>query len=236
MLAYAYAYEMEAPASRIPGLVAEHQAACVAAGPALCQITASTLTNSGKDDAQASLQLRGAPAWLTQFRGRLSHDAQQAGGRVVRDNVTTEDLARQITDIQAAIRAKTALRDRLQTMLETHPGKIDDLLEVEKTLADTQGELDATQSELAMMRQRVETSVVTIDYHAAGAFAAGGAWRPLALALSQSTKLFAGTLAALVAVLVAVAPWAAVTAMAAWLVAWLRRSRAKRPSAGQPSP
>ncbi len=234
MLAYAYAYEMEAPASRIAGLVAEHQAACAAAGPALCQVTAATLTNDGKDDAHASLQIRAAPAWLTPFRSRLGHDAQKAGGRIVRDHTTTEDLARQITDTQAAIRAKSALRDRLQTMLQTRPGKLEDLLEVEKTLAETQGDLDATQSELAMMQQRVQTSDLTIDYQAKGAFAANGVWRPVADAFGHSTKIFAGTLAMLVTLVVALAPWAAIGGALWWAAHWVRRSRSKRSSALRP--
>ena len=76
----------------------------------------------------------------------------------------SEDLTRQIVDTEAAVRARTALRDRLQAILATRPGKLSDLLEVEKELARVQGELDATQSELAVMRTRVVTSLLTITY------------------------------------------------------------------------
>ena len=63
MLAYAYAYGVEAPPARIVDLVAKHQRACAAAGAAVCQMTGSTMETQGRDQIHATLALRATPAW-----------------------------------------------------------------------------------------------------------------------------------------------------------------------------
>jgi hypothetical protein len=207
-LAYIYTYDVAAPGKALPDLMAHDQKACQDAGPALCQITSATLTRDDDDHAEGRLALRAAPAWLTSFREGLGPQAKAAGGKLASTSVQTEDLTRQIVDTEAAVRAKTALRDRLQQMLETRPGKLSDVLDVEKELAQVQGELDATQSELAVMRERTETSVLTINYQSAGGFAARGAWAPLALAWSQGAGALASSLAALLTLAIVLGPWA----------------------------
>lgn len=95
MLAYANAYSVEIPADGVSSLVARHQNACAAVGPAVCQVTGSSLERQGRDRVHATLPLRAAPAWLAGFRGRLAKDAEDPGGRMVQANVSSEDLSRQ---------------------------------------------------------------------------------------------------------------------------------------------
>ncbi len=206
-LAYSYAYAVTVPARRVEPLVALHQRACAAAGPQLCQVTGSTMEARGRDDLHASLALRGDPTWLAAFRDRIGADATAAGGRLSHATVTSEDLSRQVIDTQATIRAKTALRDRLQTLLETHPGKAADFLEIATDLANVQGELDANQSELAAMRERLATSVLTIDYESLTMLGAEGTWAPLLTAITGSGAVLARTLAVMVTCVVALLPW-----------------------------
>lgn len=227
-LAYAYAYELRAQPKNIAGLLARHEAACADAGPAVCQVTGSTMEAHGHDDVHATLSLRGAPGWIARFRDQLAADAKSAGGRVAHATVTSEDLSRQVIDAQAAIRAKTALRDRLQTLLETRPGKTADFLEIATDLSNAQSDLDATKSELAAMQQRLETSTLTIDYVSSGVLTPEGAWAPLASAVSQASGIVAGTLALMVTCIAALAPWAVVVGIGVWLF----RGRAWRPKPG----
>jgi hypothetical protein len=217
MLAYDYAYGIQAPPRRIAELQARHQGACAAAGPALCQVTGSTLETQGKDNVHATLALRAAPAWLAKFRDQIAGDAKAAGGRLTQANVTSEDLSRQVTDTAAAIRAKTALRDRLQAILETRAAKTADLVELETALAKVQGELDATQSEMAVMRQRLDTSVLTIDYVSADVLAPEGVLAPLASAFGRFAETFVGALALIIGVVAFILPWALVIGAGVWL-------------------
>ena len=240
LLAYAYRYGLEAPAARIPGLVAKHEATCAAAGAAVCQMTGSNTRSAGRDKISATLTLRATPTWVAQFRANLSSQMSQAGGRVVDANVESEDLTRQIIDTEATIRAKTTLRDRLQTILATRPGKLSELLEIEQALATVQGEIDATQSELAVMRTRVQTSALTVQYDSLGALAPEGVGSPLARAVSDFLGIIVITLAAMVRIVAWVLPWALVAALVAWLfrkrIAALRNRKPVPLSSNPPSP
>jgi hypothetical protein len=227
-LAYAYADTVQAPPQALAGLLARHQAACVSAGPGLCEVTGSTYEARGRDDVEARLALRGDPAWIGKFKDQIGIDAKASGGRLAHANVTTEDLARQVIDVQATIRAKTALRDRLQTLLQTRPGKAAEFLEISTDLANVQAELDATQSELAAMQVRLRTSTLTIDYESDGVLAPEGAWAPLGVAVSQTSGILARTLAMMVTLVAMLSPW--VLAIGGGV--WIYRRKARK--AGQP--
>jgi len=206
-IAYAYTYAIQAPSSGLRPLMKRHQAACTAAGPTICQLLDSNFSTSDPF-VSATLNLRAEPGWLARFRDELDGDAKAAGGRITSSETKAEDLSRTLVDTQATLRAETALRDRLQALLETHPGKLSDLLEVEKELATAQGELDGTQSELAELQGRVQLSKLTLTYSTPVAF------QPASAALTQSLGNFANTLsisaAAIVTLIAALLPWAVV--------------------------
>jgi uncharacterized protein DUF4349 len=217
MLAYAYDYAVEAPPSRIRGLVARRVAECAAAGPARCQVVGSNVSEQGKDEVTARLELKATPGWLAGFADRIAKDASDVGGRLTNQTVTSEDLSRQIVDTEAAVRAKTALRDRLQSLLETRPGSLQDLLKVEEELANVQGDLDATNSELAAMRERIATSDVTIEFSSAGVLSPQGAWSPVPHAISDFSGILAASIAAMIYVIAFAAPWLLVIGLPLWI-------------------
>ena len=227
MLAYTYGYDLVAPAKALPDLQAQDQKACTDAGPALCQVVGASMSQGDGDSVLGKLTIQARPDWLPAFRGRLAGEAKAAGGRIADSRVESEDLTRQIVDTEAAVRARTALRDRLQAILATRPGKLSDLLEVEKELARVQGELDATQSELAVMRTRVATSLLTVTYSSgASLMAPRGAWAPLAEAVRGSASALATTLGLMVTIVVVLAPWAIAAAVIFLIV---RRFTPKKP-------
>lgn len=217
MLAYSYRYGIETPAGKIRELVGRHEAACVAAGPSLCQVTSSSVDETGEDSLMARLELRAAPAWLKGFRNGLSGDAKAAGGRVTSSNVTSEDLSRQIVDTEARLRAMTTLRDRLQALLADRPGKLSDLVEIERELARVQGDIDSTTSQLAVMRGRVAMSDVTLSYQSRGVLAPRGVWSPLVGAFTDFIGIVAFTLAAMVRLVAWLLPWVLVGGGLIWL-------------------
>jgi len=239
LLAYSYDYGISAPPANIRVLVQKEEQDCTAAGVAACEITGVNVSQTAPDQVTGQLTLKATPAWLKGYEGRLSADAQGAGGQLTKTQVTTEDLSRQIVDTQAAVAAKTALRDRLQQMLQTRQADLSDLLAVEDKLADVQGDLDATNSELAAMRERVATSDVTIDYASAGLLAPQGAWAPLGGAVSGATGVLATSVAVLIYLVAFVAPWALIIGGALWVFRkriFRTRPRAAASGAGNSSP
>ena len=216
-IAYAYRFGLELPAEAATTLMAKHEQACIAAGPSVCQVIGSNSSRVGRDSIEASLEMRATPAYVARFRAALDGEAKGAGGRVAQQAVESEDLTRQLVDTEARMRAMETLRDRLQQLLATRSGPLEQLLQVERELARVQGELDATRSALTIMRTRVQTSRLDVTYRAAGQLAPDSALRPVTDALGQAAYLFMSTLGALIMLLAGALPLLLVIAPLAWL-------------------
>jgi hypothetical protein len=232
LLAYRYSVSLTVPDGRVQALMSRHQQACTAAGANLCQVLESNLSTShGVTDAM--LKLRAEPGWLTRFRGGLGQDAKGVGGSLTRSSVDSEDLTRSITDTEASLRAKTTLRDRLEKLLAEHPGKMSELLEIEKQLADTQGEIDAAQSELAMMRAQVDMSTITLNYGSHADVIGSGRSRPFAEALANFGTVVSLAASVIVYGLAFALPFMVIVVPLVW---WLRRRRRTRKAAMRADP
>lgn len=236
-IAYAYRFGLELPADAVPTVMGRHEHACIAAGPSACQVIGSNSSRVGRDSVQASLEMRATSAYVARFRAALDGEARDSGGRVAQQAVESEDLTRQLVDTEARMRAMETLRDRLQQLLATRSGTLEQLLQVERELARVQGELDATRSALAVMRTRVQTSKLDVTYSAAGQLAPDSALRPVTDALGQAAYLFMSTLGALIMLLAGALPLLLVIAPLTWLGWRWRQKRAarKKKAEGEPS-
>jgi hypothetical protein len=229
MLAYIYGATVEVPFREVRATMGRHEAACRAAGPAVCQVLGSSVNASGEDIMYGTMQLRAEPRWLEGFRNTLEADAKGAGGRVRETSVSSEDLTRQIVDTDARLRAQKTLRDRLQQLLRSRPGKLADLLETERELARVQGEIDSAESQLAVMRQRVATSLLNLNYQSRPNAVSGGVFEPLADAFTEFFAIVMMGFAFIVRLVAVLIPAAVVVAPLGWLfLRWRRRAAAAR--------
>ncbi len=232
-LAYAYGMSLELPGDRLIGVMDGHAAACRDAGLRVCQLVASRRDGDPQDTLSGSLSLRAEPQWLQRFMKSVQSDAIGAAGRVTSQSTTTEDLTRVIVDTEATLRAKRALRDRLQQLLATRPGSLADLLGVERELSRVQAEIDSTESNLTAMRTRVAMSALTIEYGSSARVVAGGTFEPLRLAFADFIVAVVESTVTLVTVVGALLPWVVVGTMAVWLLI-RRRRRARRTTSPEP--
>jgi len=233
-LAYVYKYALAAPPQKVRGLVSKHEQVCWAAGPTVCQVVGSNVREDGPDEISASLTLKAQPAWLRTFRAGLEDDTKAAGGRTVTADTTSDDLSRNLVDTEAALRSQVILRDRLEQTLKTRKGKVSELFEMEQQLAQVRGQIDATRSQLALMRGQVATSELRIDYRSEGVLAPKGSLAPLGQAAGDVVGIFVFTLAFLIRALAVIAPLAGLGALAWWL-AKLQEQR-KRATAKRAAP
>jgi hypothetical protein len=215
MLAYSYSYGLSLPHDHVDELRRRHESACAKAGYKVCQVVGSAITEDRSGGAEGKLEIRAAPAWLQRFRDSLAGDAKAVGGKVDSNEVTSEDLSREIVDTGAQLRAKLVLRDRLQALLANRPGRLADLLAVERELARVQGEIDSTQSQLTVMQGRVAMSDVTVTY------ASSDVGPTIRSPLGASFRGFFGTMAAslagLIDVVAVLAPWAVIGGVLLWV-------------------
>jgi len=231
-LAYVYKYALAAPPQKVRGLVSKHEQVCWAAGPTVCQVTGSNVSEDGPDKISATLTLKAQPAWLRTFRAGLEDDTRAAGGRMVTSDTRSDDLSRGIVDTEASLRSQVVLRDRLEDALRTRKAKVSELFEMEQELAQVRGQIDATRSELAMMKGQVATSELRIDYRSEGVLAPRGTLAPVAAAASDAAGLMVGMLALLIRAAAVLTPVAAL-GWAGW--ALVRRSHRRKPVARPPA-
>ena len=140
-------------------------------GRASARCSARPLARSAVTKRAGSCRSGRSRAGSDRFRASIEADTRAAGGRLVGSNVQTEDLTRSIVDTDAALRTKRELRDRLEALLQRPSNGVKDLLATEQELARVQGEIDTAQSELAVMRARVQMSGLDIDYRSTSSLA-----------------------------------------------------------------
>lgn len=217
MLAYTFTYELEASAAKAKALMQSQIKACNDAGPTICQVVGASQNSSESAQFQGQVEMRAQPAWLARFRDQIEPQTAQAGGKVVSANVSSEDLTRAIVDTEAGLRARTLLRGRLEELLTHRNGELSELLEVERELARVQGEIDATQSELAVMRTRVATSKLVITYRSSGVLATPGTVSPLGQAVNSFIGIILGGVAAMIYIVAFLLPWSLLIGLLLWL-------------------
>jgi hypothetical protein len=227
LLAYSYSATLSLPTDNVAKTMKAHEQRCIAAGPALCQVVAANSQKAG-DDMRANLNLRATPTWLGTFRNGLEQDAKGADGKVEAQGVTSEDLTRNITDSEARLRALKALRTRIEALIASRPGKLSDLLEAERELARVQGEIDSFESNLSVMRARVNMSTMEITYQSRALAVGDGTFSPLGAAITGFFGVMAQSLAALITFFAAILPFLFVIGP---LVFFGLRWRAKRRAA-----
>ena len=236
-LAYESSIHLELPGEQLIRTMDGHAAACRDAGPRVCQLTQAQRQGDPRSDLTGSLLLRGEPQWLQRFMAGVENDTRSAGGTVTAKSTTTEDLTRAIIDTEATLRAKKSLRSRLEALLASRPGRLSDLLEVERELARVQGEIDSTESNLAAMRTRVMMSALTLQYQSEARAVAGDTFQPLSHAFAGFIGYVVDGAAAIVTLVAVALPWVVVGAPMVWLVlrAHRRRRDARRAAAVQPA-
>ncbi len=230
LLAYAYSLTIVSPAAQIAALEHKQEAACNAAGPALCQVLDEHLDSTDQAGLQGELTLRAESHWLDAFRAGLETDARMAGGRIAQSSVSTEDLTRQITDEAAALRTQQTLHDRLQAQLAAGRGSSKDLTDLAHQVADIQSGLDTAQAELSVKRQLVAMSKLTIRYQTSG-LARDSVFAPVVQSAHGALGLSMTALSVLITIAAFLAPFGAALGLVLWLTRRAKRARPRTPEA-----
>lgn len=223
LIAYRYDYRFETPAAATADLVAAHQSACSAAGADQCQIVSANIFDDGRGSISASVQLRASPAWVETFRGGLEAELETAGGRIQNQSQAADDLTSAIYDMEARLEAKRVLRTRLISLLERETASVEELVQVERELANVQGEIEGSEAQIRVMRGRVSMSALGLNYTSRVEAVSPGAFDPLSHALTNVFRELASGLANVITFIAGFAPWLLVIVPLFWLLSrWLR--------------
>jgi hypothetical protein len=140
-------------------------------------------------------------------------------------NSTAQDVGEEFVDVTARVTNARRLEERLNTLLSTRTGKLDEVLRVERELARVREEIERYEGRLRYLSTRVATSTLTITVHEPAPILGNTPGvNPIAAAMRRAWRNFVALVAALVESLGVVIPLA-VLGVAGWMGyrRWKRR-------------
>ena len=197
-------------------------------GTLQCELLSSSLLReTPQQPGNAMLEMRVAPADVDKLLSGLAGVA-----KVVSQNTTSEDKTAEVIDVEARIKNRIEFRDSLRLMLRDMVTKrtMADLLAIQRTLSDTQAELDAIATQRKVLEQQTSKQHIQIQFTPSRTLVQGGrSYNPMVRALREAGSVLAESVGVLITFLAAVLPWLLLVGLPlAWLVrlVW-RRRRAK---------
>jgi len=144
-----------------------------------------------------------------------------------------DDRTIAVLDVDKRLEVKTALRDRLTTMLNDPATKsVADLIAIEKELVQAQGDIEAATTQRNYLRTITETVQVDITYDGRQVVVAGYDFSPIKRAVDSIGGTFAISVASLITFAATVVPWLPVIVLLMWGARrGLRRWRTARSTA-----
>ncbi len=163
-LAYIYDFRWQMPADDIGKLQRRHASLCEQQGPASCQILGMSKSGEEADEVTGLLQLAVASRQARAFGALLEDEAEDAGAEQVSAEIASEELSKQVVDTEARLKSREELRDRLQNVLRTRKGSVEELVAAERSVAQVNQEIDQARSWLKEMEGRIAYSRINIRY------------------------------------------------------------------------
>jgi hypothetical protein len=204
----------EAAAQKLAHLAAEH------AG-----YVAQTQVVRGQENKQRGTLTLRVPA----DRFELVLAGLRSLGKVESENVGTQDVTKEYTDLETRLRVKRDTAERIREILKTRTGSLSDVLTAERELARVTEEIEQAEGERRFYDQQVALSTLTVEMHEPDALVRAGALSPIAEALRDALGAGATSIAVMIYALVVITPWV----FALWILwrvirAVRRRSSEKR--------
>jgi hypothetical protein len=228
LIAYTYNYGFKVPSTGMQCLLDAHKKQCEDAGPSKCYVVNSSISGLGEDQSYGQMTIRGSADWVKTFRAGMVDGLKPFNATLDSNSDSAEDLTVNIVDSEARLRSLKTLRDRLEQLLRDRPGKLSDLLEIEREFASVQSDIDSSESVLAQMKLRVAMSVMTLNYTASYPPGSESVWRPVGDAFGGFEASFAGAFAAIIRFVAEILPVIIVGGLAVWGVMSLLRWRGRR--------
>ncbi len=194
-----------------------------------CVVLSSSLQRELPTQAPgAELEMRVVPKDLAALLGSVN-----GVGEVASHATSSEDKTAQVVDVQAHIKNRTEFRDSLRGLLQSVDRKrpLADVLEIQRTLSQTQAELDSFATQLKLLQQETQRQFVTVSFLPKRTLATGGVANPVWRALSEASEVMSESLASVITFLAAALPWAIMGLPLLGLLLWLKRRRLSRQAA-----
>ena len=203
----------------------------VAALRALAQRMGGYVTNTSVTTGQDQV-----PAAMIELKIPATHfDSAMAGlsplGKVESVNTTAEDVGEQFVDVTARLANARRLEERIQTILATRTGKLEDIIAAERELARIREEIERFEGRLRYLRTHVALSTLTVSVHEPYPVVGGPGTGPIAESFKHMWRNFVLFIASLIASLGWLVPLGAI-GLVVWVGVrkYLRTRRTRTPT------
>ena len=160
-LAYEHDVEIELEAEEIPARLEAVQASCQSAKFGDCAVL--NVRRAGGDEPSGSLEVRIAPKGVEPIIQQAAQGAE-IGSRSTR----AEDLAEAVTDNDLQRLRLQKEHARLLEFQDRKDLSVTDLLALSKQLSAIEAGLETAQRQGAQHKRRIDTQLVTLDFHPPG--------------------------------------------------------------------
>jgi len=212
-------------------MVAMAEGALITAASLQAGSGARTEAGSRGSYGHASLVLRMPQSRFTTLRRRLEGLAPELDGKLLRDEISSEDVTEEYVDLKARLRNwKSQEAQLLEIMRQAR--RISDILAVRNQLSEVQQEIERITGRLRFLENRVDLSTITVEIYQKGkgpvpptiASNWRAAGKAVAAAWRRSLRDVVSMLGLLGAALIYVLPFAVILAL---LWAIIRAARKK---------
>ena len=216
-VAFNYSYAFRLPFERIAGVQEQHASACEKLGVERCRITGFLYEARGEDEVEAQIAFKLDPALARRF-GKEGIDAiTRAEGRLVRAQITGEDVGSRIAE---ASRTRAQIEEelrRIEAQLAERGLGAAERAQLQSQAQELRQRLRAEEGLQNERREQLATTPMVFNYRA------GETDRSLGAAVTRALEGFGESARAALVFLVYVLPWALL-----FLLLWLGWRWAKR--------
>lgn len=221
LLAYEHEVSIRLPASKIAGSLAAAREACMSERFGICSVLTEEL--GAGESPSGSLKVRADPKVVPPLV-KLAAE----GGEIAQRSTRAEDLADAVRDNGLRQKRLQMQHQKLTEILARPDIKVEEMIPLTERLSELETGLQEAEQEEAQQRRRIETNLLTLNFHSTGITAESSEIRQSIRGLG---KVWDSSTAALITLVGALLPFAAFLGLI-WLTARAvrRRNRTTRPA------
>ena len=137
-------------------------------------------------------------------------------GRVRNENISTQDVSREYTDLEIRVGVKEETVIRLRSLLGTRTAKLADVLELERELGREIAELEQMKGERRFFDQQVAMSSISLTLFEPTPVAGPQITAPVRDALRESLSVLGSSVATVIYLVTFLVPWIALVGLLWW--------------------
>ena len=219
-IAYTHRYAIEGEHAKLRAVLDAHLARCRQLD---CEVVNQSYEEENDNQPpRAAMSVRVAHKDTAKFTEAL----KSGDSRVLRQSTAAEDKTLQVVDIEARITNLQQLRERYRKLLADPKAGVKEAVEIERALAQAQGELDSFTAQRRVLAQQTERELFEIGYQARRSAIERSFFEPVKEALLSFGNVLMQSVGALITFVAASLVWIALLVVLAWGIRrWLQRRK-----------